>query len=557
MLQLAAVLGLAVAPPPSDTGFTRAVAYIEAAAREYLREEGTPGLALAIVDRDSLLVIRSFGVADRGTGMPVTGSTRFLAGSVSKAFTAIALLQLQEEGLIDVSRPLQDYLPWFRVHSPGGPITLHQLLTHTAGLPRDRNDLPASPYTALALRDRELGVAPGTIFAYSNIGYQLLSLVIEEVEGRPFAESIRSRVLTPLGLQQTDAAVTQEGRLVAATGYQWLYDDRPPYPGEPLVPVAWTEYGAGDANIVSTAPDLARLLRVLLNQGKGPAGRLLQPVSFGRMVQRTVPALELGPGQFYGYGIALAERNGDPTIWHSGGMPGFGAMLLGDMNEGVGIVILINGPGSVRRLAEYALDVLVSARRDQAPPSVPVEAALDSVPDAGQYAGSYTDPAGLSLGVVAEAGRLVLVSPTGRSVLYRDGEDSFLSLDTAFARFPIRFGRKDGRVVELVHGGQWYAGTAFRGPPTVRQPGAWQAYVGHYRAQVPYYSNYRVIARRGELLLVSPEGFEEPLVPLGEARFRVGSGAGAVERVRFADVVSGRALRLNLSGTDYYRTTSP
>jgi CubicO group peptidase (beta-lactamase class C family) len=222
MLPIAAILTLAVAPLPADTGFQRAIAYIEAAAREYMREEGPPGLALAIVDRDSLLVVRTFGLADRETRTPVRASTRFLAGSLSKVFTAIALLQLQEEGLVDVTRPVQDYLPWFRVHSPGGPITLHQLLTHTAGLPRDRNDLPSSPYTALALRALRLRASPGSHFAYSNMGYQLLSLLIEEVEGRDFAESIRTRLLLPLGLHDTDPAVTQEGRLAAATGYQWL-----------------------------------------------------------------------------------------------------------------------------------------------------------------------------------------------------------------------------------------------------------------------------------------------------------------------------------------------
>jgi D-alanyl-D-alanine carboxypeptidase len=232
-------------------------------------------------------------------------------------------------------------------------------------------------------------------------------------------------------------------------------------------------------------------------------------------------------------------------------------MLLGDMDEGVGIVILMNGPGNPRRLAEYAIDALVATRRGGAPPPVPVEAALDSVADATAYAGSYSDSTGWSLEVEAEAGRLTLVTPTGRSILYRDGEDSFLSLDTAFARFPLHFGRKDGCVVELIHGGHWFAGTAYQGPVSIHQPPAWRAYIGHYRAQVPYYSNYRVIARRGELLLVSPEGVEEVLVPLGGARFSVGKEPQAVEQVQFLDVVSGRALRLTLAGTDYYRSTAP
>jgi CubicO group peptidase (beta-lactamase class C family) len=554
---LPAALLLLSAAVPADTGFTQAVAYIEAAAREFMREEGPPGLVFAIVDGDSLLVVRPLGLADRDTRAPVTDSTRFLVGSVSKVFTAIALLQMEEEGALEISRPVQDYLPWLRVRSHGGPITLHHLLTHTAGLPRDRNDLPSSPYTALAIRDRQPGAAPGTRFAYSNIGYQLLSLVIEEVEGRPFPESIRSRLLMPLGLSMTAPSVAQEDRLVSATGYQWLLDDRPPYPGEPLVPVAWNEYSAGDANIVTSAPDLARLLRTLLRQGKGPRGRLLQPKSFARLVQRTVPAPELGDDQFYGYGLALATRNGDPIFWHSGGMPGFGAMLLGDIDEGLGVVVLMNGPGNPRRLAEYAIDVLVASRRGGRLPPVPVMAPLDSVPAAVGYTGRYVGP-DETLTVEASGEGLTLGARTGRSTLYRDGPDTFLSLDTSFARFPLRFGREAGRVVVLVHGGRLFREESAPPPAsTPPAPSAWQAYVGHYRAQVPYYSNYRVVVRAGELLLISPEGIEEVLVALGAGRFRVGRETGGVEAVRFSDVVSGRALRLNLSGTDYYRTMTP
>jgi CubicO group peptidase (beta-lactamase class C family) len=557
MLATATLLAIRVALSPADTGMTRALAYIEAAVGEYMVEEQTPGLAIAIVDRDSLLVVRTFGFADRDTRVPVTASTRFLAGSISKTFTAIALLQLEEEGLVDLQRPIQDYLPWFRVRSPGGPVTLHQLLTHTAGLPRDRNDLPSSPYTALALRDRALPAAPGKHFAYSNIGYQLLSLVIEEVEGRGFAESIQSRLLTPLGLHATAPSVSQEGRLVSATGYQWLYDDRPPYPGEPLVPVAWTEYSAGDANIVTSAPDLAVLLKALLRQGAGPRGRLLQARSFSRMVQRTVPAPELGEAQYYGYGLVLGARNDDPIFWHTGGMPGFGAVMLGDMDAGIGVVILVNGPGNPRRLAEYAIDALIAARRGHTPPPVPVQATLDSVPDAEAYAGRYLDSSGVWLDVDATGGRLKLITAAGASVLYRDGPDSFVSTDTAFARFPLHFGRRGGEVVELVHGARWFARPGISAARADRSPAAWHAYVGHYRAQVPYFSNYRVIERQGELLLVSPEGIEELLVPLKGTRFRVGRDPYSVEQVEFLDVVSGRALRLDLSGTDYYRSTAP
>lgn len=541
----------------TDSVLTRAEPYIVAAADQHRREEGTPGLVLAILTREGALITRALGVRDLATGAALTDTTQLLAGSISKAFTAAALLQLSEEGLVDLGRPVTDYLPWFRVRSPYPPITLHHLLTHTAGLPRDRSDLPSSPYTALALREREIGVAPGIRFAYSNIGYQLLSLVAEEVEGRPFEAIITARVLEPLGLRHTRASVTQDGRLSVATGYQYLFDDRPPVPGVPLVPAPWGENTAGDANIVTTARDLAVFLRALLNQGDGPTGRLVRPATFARMVQRTVPAADLGVGAFYGYGVVVGDIEGDPVLWHSGGMPGFRTMMLGDLDEGLGVVVLMNGPGNPRRVAEYALRTLIAARRGGALPPVAVAAPLDSIPGAAEYVGRYQDSTGAVVEIVSAAGRLALETPMGQAPLLRAGRDAFVTAHPDFTLFPLRFGRQDGVVTELLHGGQWFPGARYSGPRRFPHPAAWSSYPGHYRAQVPYYSNYRVVLRKGVLLLLSPEGYEEPLLPVGNHEFRVGTDERAVERVRFTDVVSGRALRMNLSGTDYYRTTSP
>ncbi len=558
---LALLLLLGGGPLPlraqSDSAWTRAYRYIEAFLQEQQRIEGTPGIMVAVVQRDSVVFERGVGVADLGTGAPLTGETRFLVGSISKVFTAIALLQLQEEGLVDLDRPVVTYLPWFQVRSPYAPITLRHLLTHTAGLPRDRSDLPSSPYTAVALRDRELTAPPGERFAYSNIGYQLLSLVVEEVEGRPFGEAIRARVLEPLGLRHTETAVLPEGQLGAATGYQYLYDDRPPAPDARLVAVPWTEYTAGDANIVSTADDLGRLLVALLAQGRAGHPPLLQPASFARMVQRTVPATELGPGFFYGFGLVLGQQDDDPILWHGGGMPGYRAIIMGDLDERLGVVVLMNGPGNPRRVAEYALRALVNTRHGAPPPPVPIATDPTTVGDAARFVGTFRDTAGREIRIGADGNRLWLWDGTARIPLVRLDDTSFLPGDTAWNRFPLRFELDSGVAVSVVHGGAWFRGERYHGPTHYSAPGEWRAYVGHYRAQVPYYSNYRVILRRDRLLLVTPEGYEEPLDPVAHREFRIGHDPRSPERVRFGEIVSGRALRLNLSGTDYYRTTRP
>ncbi len=537
--------------------FALAYAYVDSFVVQHMREGQVPGTVIAVTDRRQLLHLVAFGFADLAAHTPLTPETRFPIGSLSKSFTAIALLQLREEGVVAFDRPVTDYLPWFKVKSSFPPITIAHLLTHSAGLPRDRNDLPSSPYSAVALRDMEPPFAPGERFAYSNLGYQLLSLIIEEVEGKPFAASVSHRILEPLDLRSTEAEITQDTRDRAATGYQYFYDDRPPYSDHPLVPAQWTEQSAGDVNVVSTAGDMATYLRVLLNEGRGSGGRILQPASFSRMVQRKIRAPEMGADAYYGYGLVLNRLDGSLTFGHSGGMPGFRAAMLADQEEEFGVVVLMNGPGTPQRVADYALRVLRATARHQPLPPVPVAAPATEIGNAADYVGGYVDSLGRRMELQAQGTGLMLDWHGRKLPLKRMGPDQFYSDDPDLNLFPLQAERRDGRVVELLHGDAWFPRDGAGGRTGFDFPKEWQNYPGHYRAQNPFYSNFRVVLRKGRLLLVAPEGTEELLVPLERGRFRVGNDARAVEVLEFDTVVSGRALRAILSGVDYYRTPTP
>ncbi|MDP9374233.1 MAG: serine hydrolase, partial [Chloroflexota bacterium] len=128
----------------------------------------------------------------------------------------------------------------------------------------------------------------------------------------------------------------------------------------------------------------------------------------------------------------------------------------------------------------------------------------------------------------------------------------------AFARFPLRFGRDgDGRVTEAFHGADWYTAERYTGPAAFDHPANWIAYPGHYRSHNPWFSNFRIVLRKGTLLLIHPAGQEEALVPLDDDTFRVGNTAHSPERLRFDTIVDGQALRVNLSGEYYYRALTP
>lgn len=531
----------------------RAQGHIDAFVAQQMEEAGTPGLALAVTSRDALLRLATYGFADLKTHRPVTPDTLFEIGSISKSFTAIALLQLHEEGGFDPQVPVTTYLPWFEVQTQFEPITSHHLLSHTAGIPRDRDDVYFSPYSAFALRQQQTGYAPGKKFAYSNIGYQVLGLILTELEKQPYADILRRRIFEPLEMTASRPTITPDIYDRLARGYIPLYDDRPPHRSQPPIEGPWFDYHAGDGAVAATPADLAAYLRMLLNRGAGPHGRVLSEDSFALLTQA---AAKMENGASYGYGISTQQSDGHTLISHSGGMVGYASMMLGDLDAGMGVVVLVNGPGNPRKVAEYALKTVRAALAGQELP-LPEPEASARVESAGDYAGTFRTADGKRLEFEAQGERLLLRRGEAAILLEPNGKDAFLADDPDLALFPLRFGRDAaGKVTELAYGPDWYTNERYAGPRQFDIPEAWNAFVGHYRTSNPWFSNFRILVRKGKLWLALPEGNEEELVELGPGLFQVGTEETA-ERLRIDTVVEGQALRANLSGVDFYRSFTP
>ena len=184
---------------------------------------GQPGLALALTDRDTVLLTRTYGAADVATGAPVAPETLFEIGSIGKSFTAVLVLQLAEAGASTSPRRSTDYLPWFHVPQPPGarPITVAHLLSHTAGIVAGADATPEAAFQVWALRDTPARSAPGERFHYSNVGYKALGLVLEAIEGRRYPELLRERILDPLGMTASEPAITNDMRERLAVGYEY------------------------------------------------------------------------------------------------------------------------------------------------------------------------------------------------------------------------------------------------------------------------------------------------------------------------------------------------
>jgi D-alanyl-D-alanine carboxypeptidase len=524
------------------------MAMVRSFAETVLSERCLAGLAVAVTDRDGLLDSAGFGLADLERGAPVMPETRFEIGSIGKTFTAVALLQLAEENRLDLAAPATEYLPWFDA-GPGHAITMRELLTHSSGLIEGADLSADSRFDVWALRHTPRA-EPGR-FHYSNVGYRALGYVLEELTAKRYPEVVSERILQPLGMHETDAAITHETRRNLAVGYTRWYDDRPPRRDHPLAPATWLETDTGDGSIAASAPELARFARLLLDRGEP----LLSPESFELLTERTVRADE---GSWYGHGAWTTVVDGRPLVGHGGSMPGFGSTLLADVEAGLAAVVLVNGPdeGDLTELvAVYALDALRAAAAGARLPEPPVYDPL-RVESAAEYAGRYEGPGG-GLTVEAEGDRLMLERGAERLPIEPRAADRFFVPHDDLSLFCLVFCRERDTVVEAWHGADRYVPAGAEAAALAGLPAEWRPYPGHYRAANPWLENFRVVARGDRLRLVFPWGPEEPLEPLGEGVFRWGEEDWWPERLRFDAVAGGEALRANLSGCDYYRVATP
>ncbi|MGD9099504.1 MAG: serine hydrolase domain-containing protein, partial [Anaerolineae bacterium] len=531
--------------------------YIE----QRMRDGLGPGVALALTDRQGLLAVRTYGLADVTTQKPVTPDTLFQIGSISKPVTAAALLRQREAGRLDLDAPVTEYLDWFEVQSAyDESITVHHLLSHTAGLVNMINTVPTGRYPVWALRHTSTGFAPGEHFSYSNLGYHTLGYVLEEITGQSLAGAIRSGVLGPLGMADSEPIITHDIRQRLALGYSGSHcgDERPVPDDESPFPVPWFEFDGASGSVCCTPADLATFLRMLLNRGQGDEGRFLSEESFELMTRPIVQSD--WDGLDHGYGLFVGRReefDGHWIVQTGGEMIGYEATMMGDMDDGVGVVIFVNSFYVPWAETHFAMRMLQALARGEDLPELPApDPPKTSVDNAAEYAGVYV-ASDRSFELVAEQGQLVMLYGDERVVLERRYPDMFYAPHPDFKLSILKFGRVEGAVVEASYRQDWYRGEGYDGPSEFDYPAQWDAYVGHYRTYSPWMSNFRFYVRKGQAYLQWWGLFEQPLTAPDDGSFRVGWAEHSPERLSFDCFVGGQALRADLSGGDYYRVDSP
>lgn len=327
-----------------------------------------PGIAIAVTDRDGLVLDRVYGDAEVASGRPVTTDTLFEIGSIGKTFCALIVMQLVDEGRVALDDPVVRHLPWFVGPGTGDRITIRHLMSHTAGITAGIDGTPEPTFQVWRLRDLTPGAEPGQRFHYSNLGYKALGIMIERLESEPYPDVVQRRILTPLGMNDTEPAITNDIRSRLAVGYEPHRDDRPWDEGDLLLPATWLETATADGAIASTGADMAIFVRALLAEGGG----LITPASFAEM---TTPVEALGA---HGYALGIYGRGPDGRrfLGHTGGMVGFISGMWLHPESGLGAVVLQNGPGHGPNVLARRLIEVVRAAGDGEDPRAALAANL-------------------------------------------------------------------------------------------------------------------------------------------------------------------------------------
>ena len=524
----------------------------------HIAEVGAPGMTLALADRNGLLRASEYGFADVKAGIKVGPQTLFEIGSISKSFVAIVVLQLAEEGKLDLNKPVTNYLPWLKIESKFSPFTTHHLLSHTSGL----SGVPLLLRTA----GTTLGVSfePGTKWVYSNIGYGLLGFLIEAVDKRSFSEAMRQRVFNPLGMNSSSPVISNEIRERVAVGYGPLHPDRPfPLRGK-LGEAPWIEVPEAAGSVAATASDMGSYLRMLLNNGAAKKGRVLSEKSFELFTKPVIKSPFRGEDASYAYGLWVSDINGHKLLRHTGGMVAFSSAMYADVSDGLAGFASVNAarlPGGYRPIpvVKYALALLSAASSGKElpdpPPPLPPPTYVKNAVD---YAGKFTLVSSpelsraMNLVLISEGEQLMLEHAGSRVALELAGRDTFLVKHPDFELFTLSFAREKDVVVEAFHGSSWWTNEHYSGPKKFEYPKAWDAYTGHFHSDSPWYGSTRIVIRKGQLLI----GGDQPLAEVSPAVFRFADDTG-VDRVTFDTMIEGRAIHVNVVGTDFYRTFTP
>lgn len=348
--------GTAAGSMTVDTLPSEATARIDGVARAIMAERGFPSVSIAVVEHGQLVYTRAYGLAHIDPALPATPEMRYSIGSISKQFTAAAILILREQGRLHLSDPVGKYVPGL---TDGDQVTIRQILSHTSGYqdywPEDYLMTPMEqPTTAQAILDqwakKPLDFQPGTEWQYSNTNYVIAGRIVETVSGEPLMQFLSEHIFRPLGMRSVWNS--DETSLTATDATPYVRAALGPLRVAPKEGRGWM-FAAGE--LAMTPHDLALWDESLIHRS------LLKPESYAQMF--TAVRLKNGTDTGYGLGVEVSHRGGHLALEHSGEVTGFVSDNLVLVDEQIAVAAVTNHmAGGAAEVARLVADALTGTR---------------------------------------------------------------------------------------------------------------------------------------------------------------------------------------------------
>lgn len=509
-----------------------------------------PALSLALVDDQEIVWAEGFGLArghahegdEAGREVPATASTIYRVGSVSKILTGMAFLRLAEKGLVDLDKPVREYLPDFRpANETSTPITPRHLMAHRSGLVRESPvghyfdaTSPSLEATVDSLNGTPLVYPPGSRQKYSNAAVAVLGRIVEKVTGEPFEDHVRENLLEPMGMTTADFAEPARSSR-KARGFMWAYD-REPYPAPEFL------LGTGPAgNLHASMVDLAHLARFILAGGRADETRLLQEETLAKMAEPQFSTASR-TGRF-GLSFSLGNLDGHATLGHGGAVYGFSTsfLVIPELKLGVAVSASLDVSNAVvERIARRALRGLIASREGESLEPIDHPVPIDPVL-ARELHGQYGQVFQLS----NREGRLYLDGGTFQMEVRTRG-DELVTEDRHAHERPLGLtADRDALVL---------AGREHPRQPEALPPACllnWKEYIGEYGWD---HNVLYILEKNGALHALVEWIFSYPLVEKSPGVFDFpGYGLYHGEQVIFRRDTSGKVVEVEMAGVRFPR----
>jgi D-alanyl-D-alanine carboxypeptidase len=421
---------------------------------------GLPGVAVGVVSNQDLVWSKGFGFADIKAKVPMSPATKFRMASNSKLFTAVAIMQLREQGKLGLDDPVVKYLPWFKPKPAGdddGPITIEQLLSHSSGLQREAGDhwvsyqFPTAEKLQRLIVDRQSAFPPATRWKYSNLAYSIAGMVVEKVSGEKWADYVDRNIFKPLGMNDSSVDKNVAGLAVP-------YGRRMPDGTREVLPFVDSHGMAAATGLTSNVVDMAKFMSAQFRRGPRGAAQVVSGASWREMLR--VRSVEENWSSGTGLGFDVKRVKDRTYIGHGGGYPGNTTQTLIQLDDKVGVIVLTNTNDSNPSDIAQQLMNSVGQAAAKAGASKPAEIPWDSAWE--RFAGLYRGRGG-DTQVVLLNKKLIMVTPNAPSL-----EDRVTLEPLGGGRFRyvapggggvvgevVRFVEERGRPMRMYGGDSW------------------------------------------------------------------------------------------------------